>query len=144
MELICTNVIKDAKHITTVGGADGTTQAWKVALTSEWQLANDELPSVACPHRVCIKQRKSFLYTNTDGTLTWRYDFTLTWEGKSKSTAEAKQFSEEPVCEFEIELVYAHPDVSEIYIAESIIMKMMEHKWVVEDPRVLRSCAVGM
>ena len=51
----------------------------------------------------------------------------MSWSGKNKEEAECSQFKDAPKYEFEIELVSAHPDVSEEYLAESLLMKMCDH-----------------
>ena len=104
-------------------------RGWRVSISHEKPVKTEELPTIVLPTWVRIKQRKSFRYTNADETARWRYDATLAWSAPTKTEAERAQKEQPPTYEFEIELEYAHPDVSDEYVAESLLAKMGDHPW---------------
>ena len=132
LEIECENIEKQ-RHESIQIPEDDTGEyrrAWRISLSTEQKLEPADIPNIVKPTFVRITQRKSYNYKNKDSTMRWRYDISLVWSGHSKTDAEKKQFSEDPLYEFEIELEYCHPDISDLYTARSLWCKMMEHLWI--------------
>ena len=123
----CVNIIKHRVDTFQISSKSAPSLAWKLCLNAEKPVQGNTLPVLVQPRHVRIKHRKSFTYTTSDGSVTWRYDFTLSWKGNNKEAAELSQCSEDPTYEFEVELVRAHADVSEKYLAESVLAKLCDH-----------------
>lgn len=123
----CVNVVKTCISKIDTVSKQTPSLSWRIVLNIEQQLLTENLPTFVKPLYVRIKQRRSFTYMNPDKTVSWRYDLTLTWSGKNKHEAEKSQITNEPKYEFEIELVYAHDDVSIDYLTESMLLKMCDH-----------------
>jgi hypothetical protein len=127
----CSNVLKTRTACTHCapsgsGACGDSRQGWRISLSAERNLPDEIVPCLVEPVFTRIKQRKSFRYRNSNGSVVWRFDFTLVWSGVNRTEAEQKQFSEEPAYEFEVELEYAHPDVSERYISEALLLKLYD------------------
>lgn len=128
LNMKCTNIAKVtvksfeiAEELATEGCA------WRVHLSHENVIPADKLPDMILPDKVRIKQRKSFTYKNADATAVWKYDFTLSWTAPTKDEAQQMQFGDvEPEYEFEVELQYAHPDLSDDYLTDSILAKLQD------------------
>lgn len=95
----------------------------RVSVQSE-QLVVDKLPLSVNPNLIRIKQTRHF----TTACGAWRFDFSLTWAGTSKSDAEANQMKNDPVFEFELELIdptYLTTRSNE-HVAASLLLKMCD------------------
>lgn len=128
LDVSVTSVVKTRLATATIGSAAQGMLQWKVAVSREAPVEAEMLP-VIVPHtkHVRIKQRRSFSYTSERTGVVWRFDFTMSWSGVTKTEAEtAQRAGAPPVYELEIELVRAHPDLTSLYIAESLLAKMQD------------------
>ena len=124
LKLRVNHIAKQRKSMAVLAGASD--QCWKIVLSKEVPLEASVLPQVATPHLVRIKQRRSFVYRSARSGLSWRFDFTLSFSGTTKTEAEQRQQREDATFEFEVELLDAHVDLSDAYIAESLVMKLQD------------------
>ena len=106
----------------------GSGELWRVCASKEKNVHYKTLPTTVTANYVRIKHRKSFTYSSPScsDALRWRYDFTLSWSGNTRKVASDNQRTISPKYEFEIELLEAHPDLSDTYIAESFLAKMKD------------------
>lgn len=92
------------------------------------------LPTIVNPTQVCIESRKTFTYSSAVTPAqrpTWRYTLLRRWIGASKSEAEFRQKTGEPLYGFELECLDpeslmiddAH---DEYYVACSLFLKMRD------------------
>ena len=100
-----------------------TDHALRMSYSREIPVANDNIPTLVNTDLVRIQQRRSFIYEKC-----WSFDFSLTWQGKTKTEAEQRQQSVDPVFEVEIELidnayVQKHDDS---WIAVSFLLKALD------------------
>lgn len=128
LDIRVTSVVKSRLATATIGPTESLGLQWKVAVSREAPVAAEMLPVVVPRTKhVRIKQRRSFTYTSERTGLAWRFDFTLAWTGLTKTEAEtAQRAGEPPTYELEIELLRAHPDLTSVYIAESLLLKMQD------------------
>lgn len=128
LNLSVTSMVKTRLATATIGSATQGMLQWKVAVSREAPVPAEMLPIIVpSTKHVRIKQRRSFIYTSERTGVVWRFDFTMSWSGTTKTKAEtAQRAGAAPVYELEIELVHAHPDLTSLYIAESLLAKMQD------------------
>lgn len=97
--------------------------AMRISLKEELPVENS--PSCVPTDMVRIKQRRRFVTADK----CWAFDFAITWFGKTKSEAEHKQSTSDPIFEIECELLNPtqvlaiHDDAR---IATSLLLKMYQ------------------
>lgn len=92
----------------------------RISLKMERPATN--VPTCIQTHLVRIKQRRRFL--TKDGV--WAFDFAMSWSDRTKTGAETKQATADPVFEIECELVDAQAALrmhSDARIAASLLLK---------------------
>jgi len=117
----------------------------RVNLSFEEVISRENLPTIVNPSFMRIKCRKSFYYTSEQfpsSVPIWKLDLTRSWSGASKSEAELRQKTEEPVYEIEIECInplalMISPKHDTIYVACSLLLKMKD--FVTEFSKVVES-----
>lgn len=121
-ETIKKNNVDNASFFIDQAGLDDAL-ALRVSLKEEALVQNS--PLCVPTEVVRIKQRRRFV--TADGH--WAFDFAIAWSGKTKSEAEHKQSTADPIFEIECELINSaevlavHDDAR---IATSLLLKMYQ------------------
>lgn len=105
----------------------------RASISFEENISPKDIPSIAHPHHIRIKSRKSFYYkpSNCEKPV-FRYDITRSWTGNSFSEAEQRQRKKETIYEFEIECLNldeymaSSPSHDAYYVALSLVLKMAD------------------
>ena len=87
------------------------------------------IPPIVCnAEYVRIKQTKRFTCMKERSPNVFAFDFAMTWSGRTKTDAESKQQTCEPVYEIECELICRDylENHDDLYVAESILLKMID------------------
>ena len=98
---------------------------FRISVSSEEKVSNENLPSIVNPKYVRLKHSKSF-FIMKDNIKIWRIDLSKCWSSDSRTSVEEKQHTETPIYEVECELVdtdnylKSHDD---FHILSSIMMK---------------------
>ncbi len=98
---------------------------FRISVSSEELVKNEDLPPIVEPKYVRLKHSKSFFLLKNDVSV-WRIDISKCWSSNSRTSVEEKQHTETPKYEVECELV--DTDIylkthDNYHILSSIIMK---------------------
>ena len=102
--------------------------AVKLSLSQEDPIDSSELPQITNTEYVRIQQRRSFLHGGNPNDQNWKFDFSMTWSGKTKTEAEQAQKQQDPIFEFEIEIIgkeYFEKHDDE-YLSHSLLLKGLD------------------
>ena len=98
---------------------------FRISVSSEELVKNEDLPSIVEPKYVRLKHSKSFFLLKNNVNV-WRIDISKCWSSNSRTSVEEKQHTETPIYEVECELVDTHTYLKmhdNRHILNSIIMK---------------------
>lgn len=106
----------------------------RISLNREESVPASELPRIVNPTFMRIKSRKTYFYTSEDSPASkpiWRFDLTKSWSAPTKTQAEIKQRTEDPVFEIELECInpmalMTSPKHDAFYVACSMLLKMKD------------------
>jgi len=124
-------------------------ECWALRLDAKEETAvpADALPRAVEPTRVALSQRCSALCPCSDGgDPLWRYDATLTWSATTRTEAEARQHSEGPVYQLELEYIGGGERLRQlgaVYVACSGLLKLLDVVGALRAPCSLRSSAAS-
>lgn len=98
---------------------------FRISVSSEESVKNEDLPPIVEPKYVRLKHSKSFFLLKNNENV-WRIDISKCWSSNSRTSVEEKQHTETPKYEIECELVDTHTYLKthdNCHILSSIIMK---------------------
>lgn len=120
--------IKNKLYDIILSVSDKNDIAVKLSLSHEEPIDLSELPQITNTEYVRIQQRRSFLHGGNPNDQNWRFDFSMTWSGKTKTEAEQAQKQQDPIFEFEIEIIgkeYFEKHDDE-YLSHSLLLKGLD------------------
>jgi hypothetical protein len=98
---------------------------FRISVSSEEIVKNEDLPSIVNPKHVRLKHSKSFFLLKNNINV-WRIDLSKCWSSNSRTSVEEKQHTENPIYEVECELIDTNIYLKtndNTHILKSIIMK---------------------
>ena len=98
---------------------------FRISVSSEENVKNEDLPPIVDPKHVRLKHSKSF-FLQKNNINVWRIDLSKCWSSSSRTNVEEKQHTENPIYEVECELVDTNVYLKSndnSHILKSIIMK---------------------
>lgn len=105
------------------------TGAFRVALSEEYNVPDEDIPMWEVPKRCCIKERKEYLYTPRGkfSEPAWAFHLTKRWVASKYLSCIYLQQTEEPFYDIEMEIRESYLRVTEV---EEIAFKLM---WKIYD-----------
>ena len=120
--------IKNKLHDIILSVSNKNDIALKLSLSQEEPIDLSELPQITNTEYVRIQQRRSFLHGGNPNDQNWKFDFSMTWSGKTKTEAEQAQKEQDPIFEFEIEIIGKEyfEKLDDEYLSHSLLLKGLD------------------